>query len=146
MPRTSETSAIRITAIRTEPWDHWAIIRDMPLARPDVVTALLMSPTVTSRTAVMIEVLMPSMSAWTIFFGIIRLGVTKLTAISVPMATQAAKPGVRPETSSHVMTANGSRKFRAPPQSLARSTAATSSVPILCFMASTRTMNATDRK
>jgi len=58
--------------------------------RPEVVTALLIRPTVTSRTAVMIDVLIPSIRAREIRFGPILLGVNQLTATSVARAAQTA--------------------------------------------------------
>ena len=146
MPSTSETIAIRATAISTEPWDHWAIIRAKPFARPDVVTALLMRPTVTSRTAVMIDVWIPSIRAREMRLGPIRWGVAQLTAMSVAIAAQTAKLGVLPVTRSHVMTPSGRTKFRAPPHSFERSTAVTSLTSMSCFMASMRMTNATERK
>ena len=44
------------------------------------------------------------------------------------------------------MMPSGTTKFRAPPQSLFQSTSAIRCVPMPCFTASIRTMNATDRK
>ena len=81
---------MRVSAISSDPCDHWAIIRAKELATPDVTTALLINPTATRRMAVMVAVFMPMRSASQIFFGVILLGVNQLVTISVAMAKQAA--------------------------------------------------------
>ena len=146
MPSTREATATSARAISREPCDHWAIISAKVFASPEVVTALLIRPTATSRIAVITDVDTPSDRARTMFLGPIRFGVTQLTTISVPMAQAAAKLGVRPDTSIVVMMPSGSTKFSTPANSLVRSTASTSSVPMSCLIASILTMNATDRK